>query len=53
MIVVGIAYHPTGPLLFRGMADSVKAESMNGSIEFLGKGLIIKTKGTLCSFVTL
>lgn len=27
------------------MADSVKAESQNGSIEFLGNGVIIKTKG--------
>lgn len=25
---------------------SIKADSLNGSIEFLGKGVIIKTKGT-------
>ncbi len=28
------------------MSESVKAESLNGSIEFLGKGVIIKTRGT-------
>lgn len=27
------------------MGESVKAESLNGSIEFLGNGVIIKTKG--------
>ena len=27
------------------MTNSVKAESLNGSIEFLGNGVIIKTKG--------
>lgn len=27
------------------MSESVKAESMNGSVEFLGNGVIIKTKG--------
>lgn len=27
------------------MSDSVKAESLGGSIEFLGNGVIIKTKG--------
>lgn len=29
----------------RGMSESVKAESTNGSIEFLGSGVVIKTKG--------
>lgn len=27
------------------MSESVKAESLNGSVEFLGTGVIIKTKG--------
>jgi len=27
------------------MSESIKAESLNGSIEFLGKGVVIKTKG--------
>lgn len=27
------------------MTESVKAESLNGSIEFLGKGVVVKTKG--------
>jgi len=27
------------------MGETLKAESMNGSIEFLGNGVIIKTKG--------
>ena len=40
---------PLGMLAASGtlgaMTDTVKAESMNGSIEFLGNGVIIKTKG--------
>lgn len=28
------------------MSTSVKAESLNGSIEFLGNGVVIKTKGS-------
>ncbi|UGS26335.1 DUF4429 domain-containing protein [Microbacterium resistens] len=27
------------------MSESIKAESLNGSIEFLGNGVVIKTKG--------
>ncbi|ALJ20388.1 DUF4429 domain-containing protein [Microbacterium sp. No. 7] len=28
------------------MSESIKAESLNGSIEFLGNGVVIKTKGS-------
>lgn len=42
-LLVGIV---SSQVLSLVMSESVKAESLNGSIEFLGNGVIIKTKGT-------